>query len=259
MVEPKNKAKTTTTEVGFLDEHAAEGYENVSAEDFSIPFLKILQPLSPQIDEDAPEFLKGAKAGMFFNTITERLYGRSIELIPLMYKKVWLEWVPDRGGLVGKHEPGAIKVNKDKFTKWKTEKGNIIAEHHNFYCLVANHFEEGPIVFSLSSTGNRHAKNWNTQIMMTRLPSGAHAPFFSSVWELETVKNKNDSGSWYMIGDKKSMIERVRFVTQIEFTDQVLPNRESLDSLKDLDYSQLEDNRDVTPKVDAGDETSAPY
>ncbi len=257
MVEPKNKKN----EVGFLDEHANKGFENVSAEDFSIPFLKILQPLSSQLDEDAPEFIKSAKSGMFFNTVTERLYGRTVQLIPLRYKKVWLEWLPERGGLVGKHEPGAIKVNKDKFTKWISENGNIIAEHHNFYCLVANHFDEGPIVFSLTSTGNRHAKNWNTQIMMTRLPSGNRAPFFSSIWELETVKNKNDAGSWYMIGDKKTMVKRVRFVSQIEFTEQVLPNRESLDSLKELDYTQIEDNRDITPQkagVDS-DGNSAPY
>lgn len=237
-----------TTDVGFLDEHASEGFEGIGAEDFTIPFLRILQILSPQVDADRSEFIQGAKPGMFFNTVTNRLYGTTIKVIPIMYKKIWLEWLPNRGGLVGRHEPKSISVNKEEFSSWKNSKGNLIAEHHVFYCLIAGHFDEGPVVFSLTSTGIKHARNWNTQIMMTRLPSGSRAPFFSSVWEMETVKNMNAAGTWYQVGDKKTMIKRDRFVSQEEFTKFILPNKESLQSLKELDYTQLEDQieRDVS-------------
>lgn len=255
MAEP-NKKKPT--DVGFLDEHANEGFEGLTAEDFTIPFLRILQVLSPQVDTDRPEFIQGAKPGMFFNTVTGRLYGTTVQLVPVMYKKIWLEWMPNRGGLVGRHEPKTVPVDKTEFTNWKNEKGNIIAEHHVFYCLVVNHFDEGPLAFSLSSTGIKHARNWNTQLMMVKLPSGSRAPFYSSVWELETVKNVNQQGTWYQIGDKKTMIKRVRFISQDEFSKYILPNKESLQTLRELDYSQLEDHSER----DVSEETStekAPY
>ena len=191
---------------------------------------------------------------MFFNTITERLYGTTIQVVPIMYKKLWLEWAPNRGGLMGRHDPESVKVNKENFSGWKTEDGNIISETHSFYVMVVGHFDEGPIVLSLTSTGIRHAKNWNTQIMMTKLPSGSKAPYYSSVWELETVKCINQQGTWYQIGEKKTMIKRMRFITEKEFTGFVLPMKESLGSLKEIDYSQLEDAREERPVGPGKDE-----
>lgn len=235
------------TDINFLEERVGEGFEGIGAQDFTIPFLRVLQPQSPQCQEDRTEFIPGAKSGMFFNTVTERLYGKSIQLIPLMYKKLWLEWAPNRGGLVGRHDPNSISVDMSDFSKWKNQEGNIIAEHHVFYCLVANHLDEGPVAFSITSTGIKHAKNWNTQIMMTRLPSGGRAPFYGSVWELETVKCQNDQGVWYQIGEKKSMIKRIRFITLDEFKEYVDPVKQSLLTAQ-TDFAQLEDHtRDVTP------------
>lgn len=251
--------KDEKTEVGFLNEYADQGFEGLTAEDFTIPFLRIAQPLSPQIDEDNDAYIQGCKPGMFFNTVTGRLYGTTVQVIPVMYKKLWLEWAPNRGGLVGRHEPKSIPVDKSNFGSWKNEKGNTINEHHVFYCLVANHLDEGPVAFSLTSTGIKHARNWNTQIMMTKLPSGQRAPYFSSVWELTTVKNSNAQGNWWQIGGRTTAVERKRFITNEEFTQFVLPNRESLESLKELDFAQLEDNseRNVTPE--GADGNNVPY
>jgi len=237
-------AKEEKKAVGFLEEHAGEGFEGIGALDFTIPFIRILQMLTPQAQSDNDAFIKGAKPGMFFNTVTERLYGTTINVVPIMYKKLWLEWAPNRGGLMGRHEPESIRVNKEKFSEWVNEKGNIISETHSFYVMVIDHFDEGPIILSLTSTGIRHAKNWNTQIMMTKLPSGSKAPYYSSIWELETVKCLNQQGVWYQIGDKKSMIKRIRFITEKEFNDFIFPTKENMTSLKEVDYSQLEDTRE---------------
>ncbi|KKN61480.1 hypothetical protein LCGC14_0521350 [marine sediment metagenome] len=230
--------------VGFLEEHAGEGFEGITSQDYTIPFIRILQILTPQAQEDNDAYVRGAKPGMFFNTITERLYGTTIQVIPLIYKKIWLEWAPNRGGLMGRHEPESLHVDKGTFTSWKLPNGNEVAEHHAFYVLVLKHFDEGPTIISLTSTGIKHAKNWNTQIMMTRLPSGSRAPYYASVWELETIKRTNQQGVWYQIGDRKSMIKRIRFITEQEFTEFIFPIKESLISLKNVDYSQLEDTRE---------------
>jgi len=116
------------------------------------------------------------------------------------------------------------------------------------------HLGDGPIVFPLSKTGIKHAKNWNTQLMMTKLPNGKRAPFFSSVWKLSTVLNKNEQGSWYQVGERKTAITRTRFITLKEFNDYVLPLKESVQQLTtQVDYSQITDETNTKEEGETKD------
>ena len=241
-----DQAKEKTS---FLNSHAGEGFEGLTTSDYAVPFLRILQLLSPQVNKNSPDRIAGAEPGMFYNTVTEKLYGNKVSVVPLTFQKVWLEWLPDRGGLVGRHEPYSIKVDRTEFSSWKTEEGNIVSECLLFYCLIVGHFQDGPIVFSLSSSGIKHGKNWNTQIMMTLLANGKKAPYFSSVWELKIVLNKNQMGEWYQIGEKRSAITRKRFITEKEFNTFVLPGKSDLASMKELDFNQLEDRTETGQDV----------
>jgi hypothetical protein len=234
----------------FLEEYSGQGFEGVSQEDLKIPFLRILQKLSPEVDRDDEAYIKGASPGMFFNTVTKKVYSKEIDLIPVRFQKVWLEWEPDRGGLVARHEPFSIEVDKSDFSKWRYN-GNEIQECYLFFVLVADHIDDGPMIFSLASTGIKHAKNWLTNITHTRLPNGKQAPFFSSVWNLKTVLCKNDAGSWYQVGDKTTAIQKIRFITATEFNKYVFPSKEALKTLDNVDLKQLEDHS--TNKVDPVD------
>jgi len=226
----------------FMDEYSGEGTQFVTADDLAIPFLKISQALSDEIDAESPEFIKGLKLGMFFNSLTKYTYGKEISIIPLRFQKVWLEWKPKRGGLVNRHEPGTIEVDKTDFSEWKRPNGNVIQETHMFYCMIEEHLEDGPILFAMQSTGIKHAKNWNSQILMTRLPNGNQAPYFSSVWTLSIDKYTNDQGTYYQIGGKTSNIERVRFIKKSEFSDYILPTYENVKRLEsNVNFAKLED------------------
>ena len=55
---------------------AGQGMENITAEDMQIPFMRILQPLSPQLIKTDSKFIKGASAGDIFNTVTGQYLGR---------------------------------------------------------------------------------------------------------------------------------------------------------------------------------------
>ena len=240
----------------FLIEHANEGFETLEARDFVIPFLRVLQKLTPQADEDSVEYVDGARPGLFFNTVNQKVYGNALQVIPLTFKKTWLEWQPNRGGLVGRHEPFSIKVDRSDFSHWKPfhNPENSIVETMLFFVLLEGHFSDGPLVFPLSKTGIKHGRNWNTQIMMTRLPTGQRAPYYSSVWKLETVLNKNDAGSWYQIGGKKTAVSRVRFITLKEFTDYVNPIKDSIQQVvTQIDFNQIEDttakDEELGPKI----------
>jgi hypothetical protein len=225
----------------------------MSGEDFAIPFLKILQVGSPECMEGDPAYVPGAKAGMFMNTLTKRLYGGEINLIPIKYEAVWLQWAPNRGGLRGRCAPGAIDVTGDPFNGMKDSDGNDVVENMVFYVLVADHLDDGPLVFPLASTGLRHGKNWNTQISLKRLPSGARAPYFSSVWKLKLVLNSNDDGKWYQIGVKgNTNVEWVRFINENDYNQVVAPNKKLLDAgTARADFAAIEAPRASEPAGDA--------
>lgn len=217
----------------FLDGLAGAGYEGMSAQDVQIPFLRILQALSPQVTEGGDEYVEGAKPGYFFNTLTKKVYGNTVSLIPVKFETSWLEWTNgERGKLVGRYAPGSITVVDGPNYRKFTEAGNEIVETMTFYCLVAGAIEDGIIIFSLSKTGIKHGKRWNTLISTTKLPNGKMAPYFSSVWTLKTQLNKNEKGAWYTLGVKSvSNIARERFITKEEYTDGV---QSALEVLKDV-------------------------
>ena len=65
----KTEANLPSTMVQDMKADAGKGSEGVDKDSLAIPFLVILQPLSPACDDD--DGVKGAKPGMFMNTITE--------------------------------------------------------------------------------------------------------------------------------------------------------------------------------------------
>lgn len=225
----------------FLNQYAGEGLDSIKMEDKTIPFINILQILSPQCQKGGDDYVKNAEPGMFYNTANKKVYGKSINVVPIKMEKVWLEWKPNRGGFVDRHEPHSIAIDKTDFKEWKYN-GNIIQESYMFMILIENHYADGIAILSLSSSGIKHAKNWNTMLSTSKLPNGKPAPMFSSLWKLETVMNKNEQGTWHQLGAKSSNISRIRFVTQKEFEGSILPSRDNLKALGNPDYKQIEGN-----------------
>ena len=78
-----------------FSQDASDGLDNLSAADFAIPYLVILQKMSPQLDTH------DVKAGQIWNTVTEKGVD-SIHVVPCAYTRNFVEWVPREqgGGLV---------------------------------------------------------------------------------------------------------------------------------------------------------------
>jgi hypothetical protein len=73
-------AQKKTTEVvvseldKLLEEDSGAGLENFTTEDMQIPFIRILQALSPQLNKQDPLYIKGAEQGDIFNTVSGEIY-----------------------------------------------------------------------------------------------------------------------------------------------------------------------------------------
>ena len=95
---------------------AGSGFEEVTSSDIKIPFIRIIQALSPQIKKTDPSFIEGASQGDIFNTVTKTLWNgeEGILVIPSYFQQKLLEFIPRNqgGGFVGELSPESEDVRK---------------------------------------------------------------------------------------------------------------------------------------------------
>lgn len=212
------------------------GFEDVTQQTMAIPFVRILQQLSPQVNKKDPNYVEGAEEGMLFNTITKEVYESPIRVIALKFERMYIEWRPDRQGLAGYHSPEhaeEIAVTKN-FGDWKTKDGNILAETYVYMVLIEDHEKEGIAVLSMSSSAIKVAKEWNRLMTQHILPNGRRALPYYLVWELSTEYVSNDKGNWYK--------PKIKFAGYIGEEQYLLASneRKALPPSRNLDLKQIE-------------------
>ena len=57
-----------------MEKFSGAGFEEANSDSYAIPFLQILQKMSDQTDPEHASHIKGAKAGMFANLTTGKLF-----------------------------------------------------------------------------------------------------------------------------------------------------------------------------------------
>lgn len=155
--------------------------------DLSIPFIRIIQSLSPYVTRGDSKYDKLASVGQIVETVTPRFFDgeRGIFVIPVLYKRSYTEWAPNRGGLVKDHGDDAAILSlcnavtdKDGRKRMITPDGNELAEAAQYFVLyctdIAGGFWEQAIL-SMSGTQWRKARDWNTNMSRVRItkPDGS--------------------------------------------------------------------------------------
>ena len=200
--------QTTSSMVAFDDTLLSEGtgLEDTTVEDFAIPFIRILQPMSPQLNKANGAYVEGAGAGDLYNTVTNSAYAgdKGIVVVPCAYTKKYIEWVPREkgGGLVNASHDVSIlsECKKDPETRrFFTKEGNEIVETAQFYVLVLDP-EPQQAVIAFTSTQLSVARKWLTMMRMARVHTSSgkqvEAPMFAYTYNLTTTTMSNDKGTW---------------------------------------------------------------
>jgi hypothetical protein len=205
MVVPSNNASDQLP-TELLDRTAADAGKGVSLhfEDQLTPLIYILQSNSPACDQRGTNYIDGATPGDFLlrgavDPIRSGVEG--IEVIPCDMKRVWMEWLPARGGYASCHASRPDDAKQTLVSEGGREKqqlirsnGNVIEETRQYFVLV----EGRPYVLGCASTKNTFAKSWNTYASQFRHPqSGEVMPAFSRRYRLTTVQQANPSGRWF--------------------------------------------------------------
>jgi len=203
------KAQSTAVVVAEeFEAFAALGMDQVRPEDMSIPFLRILAQLSPQVNKRDGAYVDGAEAGMLFNTVANEVYDgeQGILVIPCYYNRRYVEWKPREkgGGYVNSYDVDDKIVN----TTHRDDRGNDVLPNGNLLTNTAQFFvllmsEDGMpqrCLITMTSTQLKKARKWVTQ-MQSRTAMGKNGmfvlPMMSQVYRLRTVEERNDKGSWF--------------------------------------------------------------
>ena len=194
------------------------GLENMDKGDLALPFLKLLQSGSDETKKKHAKYVDGAEAGMFYNTVTKKLYDgeKGIEVIPVFYKMTYPEWAPferregrpisnDRGPEILK-ETTQNNSNKDVLSN-----GNEIIKTANHFVIINGERPEKALM-TMKSTQLKVSRGWNSLMedqFETDPKTGKSipAPMFSRVYRLKSVENAGSNFSWH--GYNITMVKKV--------------------------------------------------
>ena len=78
-------------------QNVARGFEDMEQEDFTMPYAKITQKLSPELEDDNIS----CKTGDILNSISKHNYGPELIFIPILFGRRRIKWIPrsDGGGM----------------------------------------------------------------------------------------------------------------------------------------------------------------
>jgi hypothetical protein len=189
---------------------AGRGLETVTQQDLALPFLAVLQAMSPQVQRGQEKYVKGAQAGDFFNTVTGETYtgydedgdADGVRLIPCYFEKAYNLWVPrDEGG--GFRGSFPTRADAERAAAELEENVDIV-DTANHYCLIEQ--EDGSwteAVFSMTSTKLSTSRQWNTIMKQQKMVDETTGekftpPSFMRVYHGTTVVKTNDKGTFYV-------------------------------------------------------------
>lgn len=190
--------------------------DEFTSEDLTIPFIRIAQKLSPQVDKDAGEYIEGLEPGMIFNTATGEFWDGNdgVAVIIATARRELTEWKPrgsgGGGGLVENYGTDLSPLTDPENTK--NDKGRVINKDKNELVEAMQYYVQqvdvtsgfaDPAVISMSSSNFKPARDLNLMLRTAKfqLPNGQvikKPSSFLYVYKLTTVKRQNDDGTWYV-------------------------------------------------------------
>lgn len=247
--EKKNTAEIMPVD-SFFDVETT-GMEGMTAEDLSIPFLRIAQSMSAQLEID-----KTLKPGMFYNSATGKNYGEKLRVILLGYFPNCVVWDGEGKGanVIKQISREAFKsmqentLKQNKKGKWVDQEENVYEDTRNFFVFLPDHPKEGTILFPCMSTGISGAKTLNTSARTLSIPGVKKVPIFAGVFELSTGIKENEKGSWYKLGGANG-----KEIKTVGFTHELYPEymaiiksayeiaQENISNNVSLDYSKVKE------------------
>lgn len=217
-------------------ENFPTGFEGMTFSDYVIPYYTILQGLSPQM-----ETVEGARLGHIINTGTDELMGTSMNFVGCRVLHSFMEWLPNRGGLVGSYPVGSPAIAKmraknagDEFAPLISEAGNQVNETYYLDGVVCDEefMPSGLGRMAFAVTKIKRFRNFLTFGSNRLTQDGLTLSSLAYTWS--TFKDKNKKGEFFnwKFALIKPSIEESRVRPGTPLYDAVADVLSNLDKLK---------------------------
>lgn len=202
----KASANVPAEMMDSLSADAGMGSEDASSEDMQVPFMKIGQKLSPELDENDSAHIDGMKVGDFFNNATQQVFpkDKGFDFVPVYFVRKYLEWTPrDAGGGFNGEHPAAImeKTTSDGKGGNFLSNGNEIVVTGTWFGFVVH--EDGvtidQAVISLAKTQLKKSRKLMTllrSVVVKHNKKAFNPPLFYNRVRVTSVPESNDQGNW---------------------------------------------------------------
>jgi len=183
---------------------AGQGTENLDTGGGSLPFIRILQDLSPQLKSQKDEYIEGSKAGDLMFAKTQSLLPQPVKIIPVYTKSIYTEWVPRSkgGGFKGNHALNIVndsnyeKGRERQYDEWLGENELKFTTYWFVLMELDGKWEQAVIPFTSSQL--RVSRKLTGDINKFRY-SGMDVtpPLYAQSWELSSVLETSKNGDDY--------------------------------------------------------------
>lgn len=197
-----------TDEYAGYEEDAGQGFENQTSEDVGIPYLVLMQPMSPEVSAEGSE----VKPGAWVNRGTGDAFQAGVDFVPALTRHVYREWTskePSNSAPVGDHEidsPLIERVRREQefgqFTHPDNPEHPLIETFEVYGIQVTPEGAGIPAVVVFSSTHIRAYKDWilRARSVILSLPSGKkiNPPLFAHVYRLTSKRVEKKPHVWWV-------------------------------------------------------------
>lgn len=187
-----------------VEPELAHGFEEMTSDSFTIPFLNIVQSLTPIYQNENKS--ADIKLGAIYDSVSQEAY-QKIKVIPVHYQRRWIEWKPRElgGGFVAIH----VDCPKDAVRGEKglvLPNGNKINDTRQHYVLYQDHSGlYNAALISMKSTAIVLSQTWCTQMQRCRemitgengLVVSRRQSTYERQYELTTVLKRKNADQWY--------------------------------------------------------------
>src|SRR5690606_1041482 len=140
---------------------------------------------------------------MIYNIVTREIYGESITVVPVYFRKEFLIWRDqDLGGGFGGSFPDAKSAEDERASFEKPDEWEVISTNQQFVLVIKEDGSMKDAVMSMAKSKNKVSKNWNSLI---RINGG---PQFCPKYIIKGIPDQNSAGHGYY----NLMVENAGFV-----------------------------------------------
>jgi|TARA_R110000744_G_scaffold215173_1_gene334040 hypothetical protein len=187
-----------------FEDDAGFGFEEVTSSDLQIPFLRIIQALSPQLKKSDAAYIEGAGQGDIFNTVTNKIWPaeQGVVVLPVHFQMKFLEFVPRNqgGGFLGELSADSNDVrtavrDKDSGMELLNNGNELVRTAQHYIKIVHDDGNLENAIVDMKKTQLKKSRLWLSMMMMQK-HNGKTMPSFASTYRLKSVEDGNDKGSW---------------------------------------------------------------